>query len=68
MNRTIPFVTNVMCDFCGILGAYDFMGDYLCEKCFRENEDVDLYDDEHEELDDEDYCSCIECRYDINND
>lgn len=33
MDREIPFDENAICDECGKQGAYDFMGDYLCEDC-----------------------------------
>lgn len=33
MNRTIQFDDNLICDVCGHKGAYDFMGDYLCDEC-----------------------------------
>ncbi len=56
MSRTIPFDTSQKCDICQIQGSFDFYGDYLCEKCFREDNEEE-YDDE---LNDEDYCPCIE--------
>lgn len=33
MDREIPFDEDAICDGCGCKGAYDFMGDYLCDKC-----------------------------------
>ena len=33
MSREVKFDKNAICDNCGAIGAYDFMGDYLCEKC-----------------------------------
>ena len=33
MDRTVPYDKNAKCDECNKKGAYDFMGDYLCEKC-----------------------------------
>lgn len=32
-SRTIPFEVDLECDLCGKKGAYDFMGDALCEEC-----------------------------------
>lgn len=32
-NRDVPFDDEAKCDSCGQLGAYDFMGDYLCPNC-----------------------------------
>lgn len=34
MSRDIPFNETALCDFCGIEGAYDFVGDLICQKCF----------------------------------
>jgi hypothetical protein len=33
MDREIPYNENAECDLCGHIGAYDFMGDYLCDEC-----------------------------------
>lgn len=33
MDRTIPYDENAICDDCGHKGAYDFMGDFLCDEC-----------------------------------
>lgn len=33
MNRDIPYEENEKCDVCGQKGAFDFMGDFICEKC-----------------------------------
>lgn len=30
MTRDIPFEEGARCDVCGRMGAFDFMGDYLC--------------------------------------
>lgn len=38
MGRDIPFDPDLVCDECGKLGAYDFMGDYLCSECFESEE------------------------------
>lgn len=32
-DRTVPFDKNEVCDVCGKVGAYDFMGDLLCPDC-----------------------------------
>ncbi len=32
-SRVIEFEGNIRCDECETIGAYDFMGDYLCDKC-----------------------------------
>ncbi len=34
-DRSIPFDDNQRCDDCGKNGAYDFMGDYLCQSCME---------------------------------
>lgn len=40
MSREVPFDPLAICDNCGEVGAFDFMGDLLCYKCFEElNED-----------------------------
>jgi hypothetical protein len=46
MSRNIPFAYNEYCDICNIRGAYDFMGDYLCEKCYRADLDDAIYEDD----------------------
>ena len=33
MDRTIPFDKEEICDICGGIGAFDFMGDFLCAEC-----------------------------------
>lgn len=33
MGRDVPFDDDEICDGCGALGAYDFYGDYFCQKC-----------------------------------
>jgi len=35
MNREIPFEPNQICDNCGKLGSFDFMGDYFCDDCLE---------------------------------
>jgi len=32
-NRIVPYEKDKKCDECGVLGAVDFMGDYLCHGC-----------------------------------
>jgi hypothetical protein len=33
MSGTVPFDAEAVCDECGMVGAWDFMGDYLCPDC-----------------------------------
>jgi len=33
MGRDVPYDKDAICDNCGKVGAFDFMGDYLCEIC-----------------------------------
>lgn len=33
MVRDFPFDKELVCQACNGVGAYDFYGDYLCEKC-----------------------------------
>lgn len=62
MNRVVPFDTSEFCQVCNVKGCYDFQGDYLCEKCFREDQEAE-YDDEFPYLDiEEDICPCTECK------
>ena len=35
-DRTVPFDQEAICDGCGQQGAYDFMGDYYCDKCIKD--------------------------------
>lgn len=35
MSRDVPFSRNSICDNCGAAGAYDFMGDYICQDCLQ---------------------------------
>jgi hypothetical protein len=35
MDREIPFEKDTKCDIYGKLGAFDFMGDYICERCLK---------------------------------
>ncbi len=34
-SREVPFEKNSKCDGCGAIGAFDFMGDYLCPACAK---------------------------------
>lgn len=49
MSRKIPFCPDEICDICGALGAYDFMGDLVCELCLPE--DTTMLDEYDPELD-----------------
>lgn len=33
MGREVPFDKDDVCDECGAVGAYDFMGDLICGAC-----------------------------------
>ena len=33
MGREVPFYDDAVCDGCGAIGAYDFMGDCYCQAC-----------------------------------
>lgn len=33
MSRDVPFNQKASCDRCNAIGAYDFMGDYVCQAC-----------------------------------
>lgn len=37
-DRTVQWDADEKCDACGQLGAYDFMGDYICDKCIEKAE------------------------------
>lgn len=41
MGRDVPFEHDKKCDACGKLGAFDFMGDYLCGECFAKERETD---------------------------
>lgn len=34
MSESAPFDGTAICDFCGVNGAFDFVGDLICQKCF----------------------------------
>lgn len=38
MDRTVPFDEKEICDVCGKKGAFDFMGDYICQECIDKSE------------------------------
>jgi len=46
-GRWIPFDPDMRCDICNRLGAYDFMGDYICQECLINIEPY-VEDDEDE--------------------
>lgn len=33
MGRDVPYDPDLVCEGCNRVGAYDFMGDYLCDRC-----------------------------------
>ncbi len=35
MSREVPYDTKAICDDCGKEGAFDFMGDFICEECLK---------------------------------
>ena len=54
MSRLVPFDSEEKCDFCDNIGAYDFMGDFLCIECYQDMMDAQGEDDDFEDFDDED--------------
>jgi len=45
LDREVPLEPDLVCDRCGAVGAYDFMGDILCWGCAgKESEDVETFD------------------------
>jgi len=36
MSRDVPYSGDDICDRCGAVGAYDFIGDCLCSMCAEE--------------------------------
>jgi hypothetical protein len=48
MSRIVPFDENEICDNCGVHGAFDFMGDFLCGDCAHKYIEPE-YDDECED-------------------
>ena len=51
MSRDIPFDENEICDCCGKKGAFDFMGDLICEECLEKipKDEEGYFIDEEEE-------------------
>lgn len=41
-DRTVPYEETTLCDACGAVGAFDFMGDSLCGKCASDADDTEL--------------------------
>lgn len=39
MSRSVLFDESEKCDRCGEQGAYDFLGDFLCQNCFSDNDE-----------------------------
>ena len=37
-SREIQFDEEAKCDICGKTGAFDFMGDFICEECLEKHE------------------------------
>lgn len=33
MDIVVPFDEEATCDLCGLKGAYDLMGDIICDRC-----------------------------------
>ena len=54
-GRDVPFDPSTPCDNCGVLGAFDFMGDYLCVRCsgkpLWEIEEMSQYGVQYRDLD-----------------
>jgi len=44
MSRDVPFDENAICDECGKIGCYDFMGDFYCPECVLKFMKPDYYD------------------------
>lgn len=40
-DREVPFEEDAVCGQCGGKGAFDFMGDYLCEECAKKSMDAE---------------------------
>ena len=41
MGRDVPYDPEDKCDVCGKLGAFDFMGDYICSDCLADCEEIE---------------------------
>ncbi len=37
IDGAVPFNVDAICDDCGRKGAFDFLGDYYCEKCISKD-------------------------------
>ena len=35
MSREVQFFIDEPCDLCNKMGAFDFMGDYICQQCYK---------------------------------
>lgn len=46
MSRDVPWDKEAVCDNCGEVGAFDFMGDYFCDRCAAEGYDEPDSDDD----------------------
>lgn len=44
MNREVPYNKNSYCDMCHKQGAYDFMGDFVCDDCLKIYQDLNKDD------------------------
>jgi len=46
-DRTVPFDDKAICASCGKVGAFDFMGDCLCQEClgYKEPKDNETIED-----------------------
>lgn len=46
-EREVDFEPDLTCDICGTKGAYDFYGDYYCDKCLgcKEPKDESVIED-----------------------
>ena len=42
MSRDILFDPELICDICKDKGAFDFMGDFLCDKCAEGEEEGEI--------------------------
>jgi len=52
MSRDVPFDDEEVCDICGKVGAYDFMGDCLCPECMsKETERKEVCENEPDSYD-----------------
>ena len=38
-ERTVPYNENATCDYCCKLGAWDFLGDFICQECIERIKD-----------------------------